>query len=73
LKKLSEAQQRVLRQLGLGLSPSYHCKKQADYCGLESTIRSLVKLGLIDWDENLTVTGKQAASLLLGRQVTDGA
>ena len=60
-RPLSGPMIRVLRNLRNGKRASHHCTKQADYGGLQGTLRALIKLGLLDWDHNLTPKGAAVA------------
>lgn len=68
MKLLTDAQARVLRNLGRGYQSWHHCRCQSDYGGLEGTRRALVRRGLMDWDDVLTWAGAVEAARLLRPQ-----
>lgn len=62
LKKPTNAQLRVLRNLASGRSAAAHCRSMSDYGGLTGTLVALRRRGWLD-GEDLTETGWVAAGL----------
>lgn len=61
-RPLSRTQLRMLRNVRDGHDPFAHCQSMSEYGGADGTWRSLVRLGLLVWDQNdlvITAAGRE--------------
>lgn len=72
----TDAQLRVLANLVAGRDMACHCRTRSDYGGLVSTLRSLKRRGWINYDGEITDSGRRVASGALAapkQKARDGA
>lgn len=61
-RPLSSTQLRMLRNVRDGRDAFAHCKSMSEYGGADGTWRSLVRLGLLEWEQNdlvITAAGRE--------------